>query len=153
MLKAKQAHLKTLGITKKLTEDREDKYIKKYRMKNLKHLRIFEDYQTEEVMMDYPEVEKEVFFTTETDNIKPTDPSVSEGNYVIMFTNSEGQDTTLEIAGAASPKYKGDKMVSPIEVIKDSSSDGKNYSVVGHYREVPESMGQYELERVVVEEI
>ena len=153
MLRPKQADPKTLAVIKKLTEDKEDKYIKKYRMKNLKHLRIFEDYKTEEVMMDYPEVEKEVFFTTETDNIKPTDPSVSEGNYVIMFTNAEGQDTTLEIAGAASPEYKGDKMVSPIEVIKDSSSDGKNYSVVGHYREVPGSMGQYELEKVVVEEI
>lgn len=122
-------------------------------MKTLKHIKIFERYQTEEVMMDYPEVEKEEGFSTETDLIKPTDPLVSEGNYIITFRNSEGQDTTLEIAGAASPKYEGEKMVSPIEVIVDSSSDGKSYSVTGHYKEITDSMGQYELEKVVVVEI
>lgn len=118
----------------------------------MKYLKIYEDYQEE--MMVYPgQEETGTVFSTETTDIKPTDASTSEGNYIITFSNSEGQDVTMEIAGASSPEYKGEKMMSPIEVISGSSSDGKEYSVTGHYTKVPGGIGEYELQKVLVEEI
>ena len=36
-------------------------------------------------------------------------------------------------------------------MIPDSSSDGREYSVVGYYDEVPETSGAYELKKVLIE--
>ena len=59
----------------------------------------------------------------------------------------------IEIAGASEPEYVGSSMVSNIEMIEDSSSDGKIYSIVGYYDEVPGQDGEYELKKVLLEEI
>jgi hypothetical protein len=44
-------------------------------------------------------------------------------------------------------------MISNIEMIEDSSSDGKKYSIVGYYDEVPDQEGEYELKKVLIEEV
>lgn len=124
----------------------------------MKHLKIYEQYLKEipvekipigETILEDPE--KSVHFETETTDFKST-PDNTEGNYIVFFKNSDGQDTTMEIAGANNPEFIGDKMVSSIEMIPDSSSDGKTYSVVGYYEEIPNSGGQYELKKVLIEE-
>jgi hypothetical protein len=118
----------------------------------MKHIKIYEDYQEE--MMVYPgQEETRSIFSTETTNIKPTDALKSEGNYIITFSNSEGQEVTMEIAGASDPKYKGENMISPIEIIPGSSSDGKEYSTIGHYTKVDGGVGEYELKKVILKEV
>ncbi len=114
----------------------------------MKHLRIYEDYQTETIPME--DSMSDVHFETETSEIKSI--SGSEGNYMVSFQNSEGEETTIEIGGANSPEFMGDSMVSNIEMIPDSSSDGKSYSVVGYYDLVPNSHGAYDLKKVLIEE-
>lgn len=119
----------------------------------MKHVKIYERYQ-EEMMMVSPGSRGSVTsYSTETTDIKPTDALKSEGNYIITFTNAEGQDVTMEISGASNPEYKGERMTSPIEVISGSSSDGREYSVTGHYKKVPGGIGEYELKKVLVGEI
>ncbi len=90
-------------------------------------------------------------FETESSEIKSIQGS--EGNYKITFTNSDGEETTIEIGGANSPKIMGDSMVSPIEMITGSSSDGKSYSVTGYYNAVPDGNGAYTLDQVLIKEI
>ena len=43
-------------------------------------------------------------------------------------------------------------MISAMDMIEDSSSDGKSYSAVGIYEESPEEEGAYELKRIMIEE-
>jgi hypothetical protein len=114
----------------------------------MKHLKLYENFEPE-VM---PEIapESEVHFETESSDIIPI--SGSEGNYKVTFQNSEGQDTTVEIGGAADPEFMGDSMVSSIEMIPDSSSDGKSYSITGYYDLVPGSHGAYDIKKVLIEE-
>ena len=116
----------------------------------MKHLRIYEQYAEEVMPME--DTATDVHFETETTDFRPTDMN-SEGNYIVTFQNANGEDTTIEIAGASEPEYVGDSMVSNIEMIEDSSSDGRRYSIVGYYDEVPGQDGEYELKKVLVEEI
>ena len=44
-------------------------------------------------------------------------------------------------------------MISSIDMIADSSSDGKQYSIIGYYDELTGTGGAYELKKVLVEEI
>jgi len=133
----------------------------------MKYLKIYEQYLEEnplkeisigEVPLKSPretiveDPEESVHFETETTNFKST-PYNTEGNYIVYFKNSEGQDTTIEIAGAHNPEFIGNKMISAIEVIPDSASDGKTYSVVGYYEEIPNTSGQYELKKILIEEV
>jgi hypothetical protein len=116
----------------------------------MKYLRIYEQYSTEAMPMEDPM--SDVHFEAETTDFRPTDGN-SEGNYIVNFQNADGEDTTIEIAGASEPEYVGSSMVSNIEMIEDSSSDGRRYSFVGYYDEVPGQDGAYELKKVLVEEI
>ena len=43
-------------------------------------------------------------------------------------------------------------MISTLEVLPDSSSDGKEYNIVGLYDESSETEGEYELTRIMIEE-
>jgi len=114
----------------------------------MKHLKIYENFEPEVMPEIAPEIE--VHFETESSDIIPI--SGSEGNYKVTFQNSDGEDTTVEIAGAADPEFMGDSMVSSIEMIPDSSSDGKSYSVIGYYDLVPGLHGAYEIKKVLIEE-
>lgn len=121
----------------------------------MKYLKIYENFVSEQMPMETLPMETDmsnVHFEVESDEIMPTDGN-TEGNYYVNFKNSEGQDTTIEICGAADPEFVGDTMVSDIEMVQDSSSDGKPYSVTGYYKEVPGTQGAYELEKVLIEEI
>jgi len=129
----------------------------------MKHLKIYEQYLEETPIEEIPigetpvktiieDPEESVHFETETTNFKSTSDN-TEGNYIVYFKNSEGQDTTMEIAGAHNPEFIGDKMIGTIEMIPDSSSDGKTYSVIGYYEEIPNTDGQYELKKLLIEEI
>jgi hypothetical protein len=114
----------------------------------MKHLRIYEDYQTENIPIVSPV--DGVHFETESSEIESI--SGSEGNYKVSFQNSDGDQTTIEIGGAYDPEFIGDNMVSSIEMIPDSSSDGKSYSITGYYDLVPDSGGAYEIKKVLIEE-
>jgi hypothetical protein len=92
-----------------------------------------------------------VNYEVESTDIKSTDGS-TEGNYFVNFLNAEGKDTTIEIAGAADPEFVGDSMVSDIEMIPDSSSDGRNYSIIGYYDKILEPGSPYELKKVLISE-
>lgn len=115
----------------------------------MKHLRIYEDYQEETIPME--DTMNDVHFETESSDIKSI--TGNEGNYAVSFTNADGEKTTIEIAGANSPEFMGDSMVSNIEMIPDSSSDGRSYSIVGYYNAVPNGHGAYALDKVLIEEI
>lgn len=111
----------------------------------MKHLKIYEDY-------NLPVETIPVHFETESTDIVQAD-AYDEGNYFVNFTNSEGNPVTIEIGGASEPEYTGGSMVSKIEMVPDSSSDGKNYSIIGYYAKSSEVPAGYELEKVLVEEI
>ena len=118
----------------------------------MKHLRIYEQYSTEAMPMPMEDTMSDVHFETESTDFRPTDVN-SEGNYIVNFQNVDGEDTTIEIAGASNPEYVGSTMISNIEMIEDSSSDGKKYSIVGYYDEVSDQEGEYELKKVLIEEV
>jgi|LauGreDrversion4_2_1035121.scaffolds.fasta_scaffold01473_9 hypothetical protein len=121
----------------------------------MKHIKVFENFlpataAEETFPIDTPMAD--AHFEAESTEIMTTDGN-TEGNYFVNFTNSEGEKTTIEICGANDPEFLGDSMVSDIEMVPDSSSDGKKYSVVGYYDEIPESGGAYELKKVLIEEV
>ena len=89
-------------------------------------------------------------FETETTKFVPTQDD-EEGDYIVNFTNANGEETTMAIGHSVDPEYVGGNMVSSIEMIPDSSSDGREYSIVGYYDEVPGSEGAYELKKVLIE--
>lgn len=90
-------------------------------------------------------------FETETTKFTPTGDN-EEGNYIVNFINPDGENTTISIGHSIDPEYIGSSMISSIEMIPDSSSDGREYSVVGYYDEVPGSEGAYELKKVLIEQ-
>lgn len=121
----------------------------------MKYLKVYENFVSKETSTGTLPIETgmgNVHFEVESEEIMPTTGN-TEGNYYVNFKNSEGQDTTIEICGAADPEFVGDTMISDIEVVTDSSSDGKSYSVIGYYKEVPGTQGAYELEKVLIEEL
>jgi|688.fasta_scaffold644418_3 hypothetical protein len=119
------------------------------RKKQMKHLRIYEDYQMETMPVETSM--SGTGFETESTEIKSI--TGSEGNYMVSFTNSEGEETSIEIGGATSPEFTGDSMVSSIEMIPGSSSDGKSYKITGYYSLSPEGHGAYTLDNVLIKEI
>jgi len=115
----------------------------------MKHIKIYEAFNDTEMAYatESPDVGQ---FETETTDFSPIDQG--EGDYIVNFTNAEGEKTTIEIGHAISPEYTGSSMISSIDMVPDSSSDGKQYSVIGYYDEVPGSMGAYELKKVLIGE-
>lgn len=121
----------------------------------MKYLKIYENFVEEQISDETLPIEtnsKDVHFEVESNDISSTSGN-TEGNYRVSFKNSEGQDTTIEICGATDPEFIGDRMVSDIEMVPDSSSDGKSYSIIGYYKEVPENKGAYSIEKVLIEEL
>jgi hypothetical protein len=131
----------------------------------MKHLKIFENYVNEfklpsETSLVKPEIdlldtesgiEGPGKFQTESTDFTPTSES-EDGDYLVNFINSEGKETTAVIGHAIDPEYVGKKMISSIEMVPDSSSDGKEYYFIGYYDEIPGSDGAYELVKVLIEE-
>lgn len=113
----------------------------------MKHIKIYEQFAGEVL----PAEQSVANYEVETEDIKPTDGS-TEGNYFILFPNAEGENTTIEIGGAVEPEFVGNSMVSAIEMVPDSSSDGRNYMVTGYYDKLPEPGNAYELKKVLVKE-
>ena len=116
----------------------------------MKHLKIYEKFSTETLPME--DTISDVHYETESSDITSSDES-SEGDYFILFKNVEGENTTIEISSALNPEFMGNSMVSNVEMIKDSSSDGKLYNVTGYYDKLPGTGGAYELKKVLIEEV
>ena len=129
----------------------------------MKHLRIYESFAREvemdPVMPDTNmdpmssdmgmEMENGSFEAESTDFVST--PEGQEGDYIVKFINPEGEEVTVTVGHAIDPEYMGKKMISAIEMIPDSSSDGRQYSFIGYYDEIPGSAGAYELKRVLIE--
>lgn len=120
----------------------------------MRHIRIYEQFSTEAMPdLDSPAgLAAASHFEAETTNFRATSDE-EEGEYVVTFTNPEGQETTIQIGFANDPEYVGDSMVSSMEMVADSSTDGKEYTAVGYYDEIPDSGGAFELKKVLVEEV
>lgn len=129
----------------------------------MKHLRIYESF-AREVEMDPVMTEPDMATMSsdmemEMDNgsfeAESTDfvstPEGQEGDYIVKFINPEGEEVTVTVGHAIDPEYIGKKMISAIEMIPDSSSDGRQYSFIGYYDEIPGSAGAYELKKVLIE--
>lgn len=131
----------------------------------MRHLKIYEQYIGAEATAEAPVIAGEKSPTEETPptetkphfEVESTDiistKDNAEGNYKVNFKNADGEDTTIEIAGASKPEFMQDTMVSKIEMIPDSSSDGKTYSIMGYYDKMPDMPGEFELNKVLIEEI
>lgn len=89
-------------------------------------------------------------FEEESTDFVPT-PEGQEGDYIVKFINPEGEEVTATVGHAIDPEYMGKKMISAIEMIPDSSSDGRQYSFIGYYDEIPDSAGAYELKKILIE--
>ena len=115
----------------------------------MKNIKIYEQY-----LGDTPIETPDTKFEIETTDFKAVDAieGDSQANYEVIFKNADGKNTRMEIAGASNPKFVEDEMMSIIPMIKDSSSDGREYKVIGFYEEIPDSGRQFELKRLSVEE-
>lgn len=120
----------------------------------MRHIRIYEQFNMAEApeMIEAPELGTSAHFEAETTKFRPTTDE-EEGEYVVTFTNSEGEETTINIRFANDPEYVGGSMISSIDMVEDSSSDGKSYSVIGYYDEIKGTSGAYELIKVLIEEV
>lgn len=117
----------------------------------MKHLKIYESFAEEvetgaETMVENPNSH----FETESTTFVPTNDD-QEGDYIVTFTNADGEETTMVIGHSVQPEYVGKSMISAIDMVPASSSDGREYSIVGYYDEVPGSSGAYELKKVLIE--
>lgn len=128
------------------------KHIKIYeQFSNLKEEEIFSKIEKDEDVISDEKIENPHFEVESTDFISADDNS--EGNYLISFENKKGEDTTIEVGGAVEPEFRGNSMISRIDMIPGSSSDGKEYLVTGWYNKAGnEGLPQYELVKVVIEE-
>jgi len=124
----------------------------------MRHLKIYESFvkgAAPEMDLPAPEMDSPVEsmgkFETETTEFKPTKDN-EEGDYVVNFLNPDGEETTIHVGYASDPEYVGSTMISNMEMVPNSSSDGRTYSAVGHYDEIPGSDGAYELKRVLIGE-
>jgi len=120
----------------------------------MRHIRIYEQFDGAEApkMIEAPELETGAHFEAETTEFRPTTDE-EDGEYVVNFTNPDGEETTINIGFANEPEYAGDSMISSIDMIPDSSSDGKQYSIIGYYEELKGTGGAYELKKVLLEEV
>lgn len=122
----------------------------------MKHIKVFENFLSSDIQQEIPSAEvpmesPDVHFEVESDQIIASSEN-AQGSYFVNFTNSEGEKTTIEICTANDPEFLGDSMVSDIEMVPGSSSDGKQYTVVGYYDKVEGMRGAYELKKVLLEE-
>lgn len=119
----------------------------------MRHIRIYEQFAVTEApeMIETPEVGTGVHFEAETTDFRPTTDE-EDGEYVVNFTNPDGEETTINIRFANEPEYVEGSMISSIDMVEDSSSDGKAYSVIGYYDELKGTSGAYELIKVLIEE-
>lgn len=120
----------------------------------MRHIRIYERFNmaTDPEMLELPEIKSRAHFEAETTNFRPTTDE-EEGEYVVIFTNQNGEETTINIMFANNPEYVSNSMISSIDMVADSSSDGKEYSIIGYYNEIEGSSGAYELQKVLLEEL
>ena len=120
----------------------------------MRHIRIYEQFDVTSApeMIEAPELETGAHFEAETTEFRPTTDE-EEGEYVVNFTNPSGEETTINIRFANEPEYVGNSMISSIDMVEDSSSDGKQYSIIGYYDEITGTSGAYELKKVLIEEI
>jgi hypothetical protein len=120
----------------------------------MRHIRIYEQFDMAAApeMIEAPELGTGSHFEAETTEFRPTTDE-EEGEYVVNFTNHDGEETTINIRFANEPEYVGNTMISSIDMVEDSSSDGKPYSVIGYYDEVTGTGGAYELKKVLIEEV
>jgi hypothetical protein len=126
----------------------------------MRHLRIYESFvrevEMDPVVMAEPNMEtmssdmENGSFEAESTDFVST-PEGQEGDYIVKFINPEGEEVTVTVGYAIDPEYMGKKMISAIEMIPDSSSDGRQYSFIGYYDEIPGSAGAYELKKVLIE--
>lgn len=120
----------------------------------MRHIRIYEQFDMAATpeMIEAPGLESGAHFEAETTEFRPTKED-EEGEYVVNFTNPSGEETTINIRFANEPEYVGNSMISSIDMVEDSSSDGKQYSIIGYYDEVKGTGGAYELKKVLIEEV
>ena len=115
----------------------------------MKDIKIYESFTEEEVSQLTAPEETAVNFETESTDFDALDDT-EEGDYIVRFKNADGEETTISIGHAVEPEYVGDKMVSTVEMTKGSSSDGREYSVIGYYSKSPEFRGAYNLDKVLI---
>lgn len=116
----------------------------------MKHIKIYENFTDEEVAQLTAPEEAVSHFETESQEFESIDDK-EEGDYIVRFTNAEGEETSITIGHAVDPEYIGGKMISTIDMIPGSSTDGREYSVVGYYKESPDLRGAYTLDKVLIE--
>lgn len=119
----------------------------------MRHIRIYEQFATETTPdLDAPaEITAASQFEVETTDFVATSDE-EEGEYVVNFINAEGEDTTIQVGFANDPEYVGDSMVGSMDMVEDSSTDGKTYTAVGYYDEIPDTGGAFQLKKVLVAE-
>jgi hypothetical protein len=123
---------------------------------NMKHIKIYERFvdapvmgSETETMIDSPYKTKG--FETESMDFESTSDT-EEGAYKVRFTNPDGQEATLVMGYANNPEYIGKNMISSADMIEGSSSDGREYSIVGYYDESEGFEGAYILKSVIIAE-
>jgi hypothetical protein len=123
---------------------------------NMKHIKIYERFvdapvmgSETETMIDSPY--RTSGFETESMDFESTSDT-EEGAYKVRFTNADGQETTLVMGYANNPEYIGKNMISSADMIEGSSSDGREYSIVGYYDESEGFEGAYILKSVIIAE-
>lgn len=122
----------------------------------MKHIKIYESFIDapevgEETKAMLPEPIQSTGFEAESTDFESTSDS-EEGDYKVNFINADGEETTLVIGYANNPEYVGNSMVSSVDMIPGSSSDGREYSIVGYYDESPDFDGAYVLKSVLIGE-
>ena len=115
----------------------------------MKHIRIYENFTEEEIDGLTSAEETTNTFETESKDFKPTMED-EEGEYLVNFMNADGEETTITIGHAVDPEYTGDKMIAETPMIMDSSSDGREYKVIGYYSKSGDFRGAYNLEKVLI---
>jgi hypothetical protein len=135
----------------KLTESSDD-----IKTDNMKHIKIYERFvdapvmgSETETMIDSPY--RTSGFETESMDFESTSDT-EEGAYKVRFTNPDGQEATLVMGYANNPEYIGKNMISSADMIEGSSSDGREYSIVGYYDESEGFEGAYILKSVTIAE-
>jgi hypothetical protein len=123
---------------------------------NMKHIKIYERFvdapvmgSETETMIDSPY--RTSGFETESMDFESTSDT-EEGAYKVRFTNPDGQEATLVMGYANNPEYIGKNMISSADMIEGSSSDGREYSIVGYYDESEGFEGAYILKSVIIAE-
>jgi hypothetical protein len=116
----------------------------------MRHIKIYEAFTDAEVSQLTTPEEKATNFEVESTDFKSLDDT-EEGDYIVNFVNADGEETTMSIGHAIEPEYMGKKMISVIDMVPGSSSDGKEYSIIGYYDKSEDFRGAYNLEKVLIQ--